>query len=313
MQRIRPRTLHHCLTAVALAALVGLTGCTGGSGGSDDAAAGGAQTMERDEAASSTGAREQAGAPGGGAGFLPARAARRIGEPDLIQRATVHLRHDDVGRAVEEVRRLVLDAGGLVGSESTRAGDEGRNVRTSLTLRVPAEAFADVLQEVSGIGELVSRQRSTQDVTAQVIDVESRIASQKVSVNRIRELLSRAGDLDEVLALERELASRESDLESLLAQQDRLADQTSMSTLDLTIGRTSKDEPEPDEAGFGAGLSWGWGAFVGVLTALVTAVGAALPFLLVLVPAGGLAWVAVRRTGRRSQAPPTPPPSTATG
>ena len=114
--------------------------------------------------------------------------------------------------------------------------------------------------------------------------------------------------MSSVIRLESEIARREADLASLRAQQDYLEDQTSLSTIDLTL-RAEEPEPKPapekdelEDAGFLAGLSGGWNALLDVLVVAATVVGALLPFALVAALVGlPLAlWLRATRRQRRT-------------
>ncbi len=108
--------------------------------------------------------------------------------------------------------------------------------------------------------------QESSDVTEQVVDVESRIASQRASLERMRTLLAKANTIGEIVSVETELTRREADLESLLAKQKNLALQTELATLALTL--TAKgEEPvaEDPDRGFLAGLKGGWDAFTTTL------------------------------------------------
>ena len=71
-----------------------------------------------------------------------------------------------------------------------------------VVLRVPQEKYDAVLAELAGAGKLLSRKADAEDVTDQVVDVESRIATQRASVNRVRALMDRAVKLSDVVTLE---------------------------------------------------------------------------------------------------------------
>lgn len=89
-------------------------------------------------------------------------------------------------------------------------------------MRVPVERYAAVINKILTLGELTSRTESSQDVTADVVDVNSRVKTMTASVARIRTLLSKATRIGDVIAIESELAVREADLESLEQQQASL-------------------------------------------------------------------------------------------
>jgi hypothetical protein len=138
----------------------------------------------------------------------------------------------------------------------------------------------------------------------------------RASVDRVRALMADAKTLSEVVSLEGELTRRESDLESLLRQQQELSARTSMSTITLNLVTEAPPAPPRAEhhdgfwASVGHALGGGWHALVLVVRALLMALAALLPFLLVLAPA---AWPARRVLRRRSAARPTQPPATPTG
>jgi hypothetical protein len=195
----------------------------------------------------------------------------------LVRTATVELAATDVGKTVDGARDIVATEGGYAGRE------EVREASATLTLHIPADRFDQALDELSKLGKVISRDQSAEDVTEQVVDLDSRTATQRASVDRVRALLARASTVDEVVRIEQELTTREADLESLEQRRKALAGQVAMSTVTITIGRTGAPAPRPDESsGFLAGLSDGWDAFLGAGAVTLRVVGAVLPFLLVL-------------------------------
>ncbi|MDQ3423346.1 MAG: DUF4349 domain-containing protein [Actinomycetota bacterium] len=225
----------------------------------------------------------------------------------LIQKASITVRAAEVGAALEDVRGIVLAADGIVADESTQADDEGDPTRSTLVLRVPARSFDSAIAELSALGDLESLSRSSEDVSTEVVDVRSPVRSAEATLRRIRILLDRATDLGDVISLESELSQRQADLEALQAQQAYLADQTALSTIQLTL--LSPDEPAPNpphDDGFLSGLAAGWGALITFLTGTATVLGALLPFLVLALLLGVPLWLVVRRwTARRPAHEPT--------
>nr|MDQ4008587.1 DUF4349 domain-containing protein [Actinomycetota bacterium] len=231
---------------------------------------------------------------------------------DVIQRASIAVRSRNVGGALVEVHTIVEGAQGIVADEHTVTGRHGDPRRSTLTLRVPADAFSVVLRDLGGLGKLASKQVSTEDVSTELVDVEARIISAERTIKRVRDLLDAADDFSDILSLEGELARREADLASLQAQQTYLEDQTALSTIQMSLlpRLERRAEPEEEPAGFLAGLHTGWDALVGLVTVLLTVLGVLLPLLVVLVPVGALVWWAVRRVARRRPLQPAQPPAT---
>jgi hypothetical protein len=306
-------------TAAAVLVAVTLAGCTSGGG---EQTSGGVSAVEDGSAGSPPLASREVApqAPDSAAvGGKPATTQPAATQPasllsrDVIQTANVSVRSRDVGEALVRVRALVAGAQGLVADEHTTTGRSGDPRRSVLTLRVPSTAFDAVLRDIDDLGRVASQQVSTQDVSTQVVDVEARIVSAERVLRRIRGLLESANSFSDVLSLEAELARREADLASLRAQQAYLEDQTSMSTITLSLQRTSAPPapPKPEPAGFVAGLGVGWDFLAGLVTGALTGLGVLVPLLVLLVPIALLVWwlvrVALRRVPGRQPAEEPPP------
>lgn len=276
----RSRRPAGALAALFLATALALTGCSADAGSSR----GGKSDMDaRGQADGSVAQQEGAIADEGGSGYSSGRGRAADAPPGvspshIIRTATLTVRVKDVPKALDEARTAVEGVGGFVGSESTTRDGKDRE-RTRVVLRVPAEKYEEVLTALEGTGKLIERKTKAEDVTDQVVDVESRITTQRASVARIRELMNRATKLSDVVTLEGELSTRQADLESLLAQQKSLKDRTSLATITLSLSETAvKKAAEDDEPGFVDALAGGWGAFVAVFRWLGLALAAVLPF-----------------------------------
>ncbi|MEV8567499.1 DUF4349 domain-containing protein [Streptomyces sp. NPDC051322] len=288
------------LAAVLLTASVAVGGCgaAGDNGGSSSAhkaaadSAGGAARPAGGSAA--TGSGSGAGPAAKPSGKTPSPIANKI-----IRTAELSVEVKDTEKALNDARTAAEDAGGFVGNESTER-DGGGQVRSTVVLRVPQDKYDAVLSELQGSGTLLSRKADAEDVTDQVVDVKSRIASQRASVARVRTLMDQADQLSDVVSLEGELSSREAELESLLAQQASLRDRTDLATITLNLSepaknRQTKEEKKDDGPGFLDALGGGWHAFVVVLKWIVIVVAAVAPFAAVI----AAFWLLRRLLGKR--------------
>ncbi|MFE9138601.1 DUF4349 domain-containing protein [Streptomyces sp. NPDC007355] len=287
--------------AALLTAVLVVTGCgADGTATSSDA--------KRDLGAAEAPAR---GAADGSSGSEQAAAPKAPAQQHVIRTASLTVEVADVTKAVATARRVTAGADGRVENESTERIDDS-HVASHLVLRVPQERYDTVLTELAGTGKLLGRKADAKDVTEQVVDVESRIATQRASVARVRALMQRAEKLADVVTLEGELSRRQSDLEALLAQQSSLKDRTSMATITLQLTEKQKQAPAPAEEGrpgFGDALSGGWNALVGVVTWIGIILAALAPWLAVALIAFAL-WhrlIRPRRAARKPHASPAPP------
>ena len=248
--------------------------------------------------------------------------------PRLVRTADLTLEVNDLAAAATAVRTAAVTFGGRVGSETTglaqpvklegdpaggadvpatSTADQGESV---LVLRIPEPrldaAIADLVARLHAT--VLSRTSTSSDVTGDLADLASRVATQRASVARVRALLVRASSLQDVVLLESEMSKRESDLEALEARQATLSDQADLATLTVTL-RTPEAVARPEPAGFLAGLRQGWDALRSSTVLVLTVLGAVLPIAITLaVIAVPLALLARRRL-RNRPASPAPPPA----
>ncbi|MBT2508688.1 DUF4349 domain-containing protein [Streptomyces sp. ISL-98] len=274
-------TSGHRSLKVLAAALLTASLALGGCGASDDS---GAQSSAADDKAAApaerapgSGVEDQSGAQkpdGQGNAKKPPLAKTHI-----IRTATLSVEVDSATKALATARTAAENAGGIVGNETTERTEDD-HVFSRIVLRVPQEEYDAVLKELTGTGKLLNRKADAKDVTDQVVDVESRIKSQRSSVARVREMMDRATKISDVVMLEGELNTRQTELEALLAQQASLKDRTTLATITLELSEPEAEETAKpdDDPGFLDALGGGWNAFVTTLKWVAMVLGAVAPF-----------------------------------
>ncbi|MFD7325212.1 DUF4349 domain-containing protein [Streptomyces sp. NPDC059875] len=270
--------------AVALLTVsLALTGCAGGASDSGADSKGLSAAEPADGGKAAEGAADRGFESGTGQGAsAPKKPADVSRQQHVIRTAELTVEVEDAAKALATARRVTEGAGGQVANESTDRIDD-THLTSRIVLRVPQEKYASVLEELAGTGRLLSRKADAKDVTEQVVDVESRIATQRASVARVRALMDRAEKLSDVVTLEGELSRRQADLESLLAQQASLKDRTTLATITLELTekeRAGASETE-DRPGFLEALAGGWNALVTALAWIAIVLAAVAPWLAV--------------------------------
>lgn len=267
---------------VVVPLLVLVAGCSSGGGSTDSAG-----SAAKSSSSGSGGVVVQPAVQRGAPAPLPR---------SVIRTAELEVRVADVKRAVSAAERIVLDRRGAVADERL---DLRSSPTAALQLRVPPDALTSTLSELAGLGHEQSRRLGTDDVTEQVVDLASRLATQRRSVARVRALLDSATSLTDVVRLESELSKREADLESLDARRRALAGSVAMATVTLDL-RADPAHAVVGGVGFGDGLRGGWKAFTATARVSAATLGAVLPFLPLLLVAG---WLALRLRRRAAATP----------
>ncbi|WP_394552752.1 DUF4349 domain-containing protein [Agromyces sp. MMS24-JH15] len=283
-------------TAAAAALLVMLlAGCSAGAG-SSDARSGESDSgmVQPDQPAG--GPEAESGTEGGSGG--DADAADR----SVVTTGWARITVEDPTSAAQEAVDLVRAAGGRVESRTESPGTDTQAARAELTLRIPADDFEDVLDDLRELGEVGDISLQATDVTAQRQDLDARIEALEASVDRLIELLGQAATTADLIAIESELTTRQAELDSLTSQRDQLVDQVDYSTLSLEFV-TPQDTPKTDPPTFWDGLVAGWTTLVAFGTGLLVVIGALLPWAIALALVAGavllVIWAIAR--GRRAR------------
>jgi Domain of unknown function (DUF4349) len=277
---------------------------------------------------------------GGGAGaplHAPGRSAQKAAAPgmgtasgtrtgthlvlsaqSIIYTATLSLRvikTESVTAAADRASGIVTAVGGYVSGEQEIIPPGRHQIpQIDLTLKIPVAQYRPTLAKLSALGTQISFGQHAQDVTQQVADVNSRVASAQAAIKQLRALLSKAGSVGQLLSVQEEINNQESALEALLAQQRALAHETSYATVTaVLVGHHARlvAKHKKTSPGFLAGLRGGWHALVVVVGWLLTALGSALPFLIPVLLLAGIAIGGRRRLVRRKTPPAAEPPAPA--
>jgi hypothetical protein len=304
---VRPALTRRAMVATgvlsAISALV-LAGCGGGTATTSSGAIGGVAPVPNSAAHfdSAPSAKAAPGTPGPAEVSRTGTAVVGIG-PKLTRSASLEISVKNIGTAAASVHSIASGLQGLVLSEQIGNGGDPGPLKDgtepfagsgTLTLSVPADKLDIALDQLARIGTVLQRISSSQDVTSQYVDTQSRLKTMRASVERVRALMARAKDLGQVVALESEMSRREADLESLESQMDALKNSVERSTLTVSLSTPSSIEPATTNS-FLAGLSSGWAAFTSSAGGLFTAVGASLPFALFFTLLGMPIWTWWRR------------------
>ena len=294
---------------VMLAGAMLLAGCSGSSASSAGWPASGVAAPAAAAAAPGIGG-PAAGAANSALG-QPANAgttARLAPASDIIYTAQLTVRAANVSSAATRATQIAEGVGGYVSNETSSADpDHPSEATATVQLKIPVASYPATLGQLAGgLGTQLSLQEQAQDVTGQVADVDSQVASDQAAIVQLRALLSHAGSVSDLLSVQNQINNEESALEAMQAQQRALSHETTYATVTLTIlGPKAKPVVHRSKAppslagGFGAG----WHALRVTLSWTLAFLGAIAPFAAIAVIAGYAIYRARRWMIRRRPAP----------
>lgn len=173
------------------------------------------------------------------------------------------LQVSDESSAYIRLSQIASQYGGYVQSSSLYEGGG------YVTLKVPADRIESALKEIRAIGKVEREEKNVEDVTEQVLDVDTRLKNLKATEERLLELLSKAEKMEDILAIEDKLSQVRQQIEWLEAMRRNLKLMIDYATISVELRKMGYTPPEEDP------LSRIWEdarkAFLGSLYLLVVA------------------------------------------
>lgn len=178
--------------------------------------------------------------PSGDGGALPQQVNRKI-----IYTANARMRVDSLEAALQKIAEQVGTAGGFISSQ--RIDDNSYQKTATLVLRLPVTGFSGQVNQLLKLGNFIDHQAlNSQDVSAEWIDLESRLATKREVRERYIEILrKRATKVEDILAAEDKIRAITEEIEAREARLRYLRDQVNMSTFTLEVYQTQEVRTPP--------------------------------------------------------------------
>ncbi len=195
----------------------------------------------------------------------------------VIYTAAVRMQVADVGRASEEIRNTIAQLGGYI-SDLDQTNNRYQ-LSSTLTLRIPVSAFDRALDTLNDWSLFTDYRRlNSRDVTAEWVDIETRLQTKRAVRDRYIEVLrTRATKVEDILAAEEAIRVVTEEIESREGRLRYLRDQTGLSTITLELYQELEYQPAPDalKDGFfsraGRALGGGWEFLQELLIGIIAA------------------------------------------
>jgi hypothetical protein len=201
-----------------------------------------------------------------------------------------------LARTMTQLTALAGAYGGFVANSQTQSGaGAGGAPYGSVTLQVPVQNFSEVLRQAQALGRTSGLTTKATDVTAQYVDLQSRITALQDSRQQYLTILAKATTVGDVLAVQEQLDGIQTQIEQLQGQLQVLSSETSYSTLTVTVNEGTPPPPPGPLPESGLVRAWhdSVGGFVAGVEGLVRLAGPvlfALVCLGVLLVGGRVLW-----------------------
>lgn len=151
----------------------------------------------------------------------------------VIRSADLRLLVDDADEAGRAIRDLAESSGGFVLSSS----------RLRYQIKVPATGLDSVVDRIETLGEVDRRSFRGEDVTAEYVDLEVRLANAHAARRSYEALLGQAKTVAEVLEVEKALHEVQERIELLEGRRKFLDEHLALSDVDVSLREVEAPGP----------------------------------------------------------------------
>lgn len=159
----------------------------------------------------------------------------------VIKDAELNVLVRDTDVALDRVGQMATDYSGYIISLQTWYEDGFKYATVRLGL--PSATFEKALNYMRGLGvQVISETASGQDVSAEYVDLQSKLANLEATTARVREFLQAATSVEESLRISQQLAELEGQIEQIKGQMRYYEGRAAFSTVTLHL---TPEHPTP--------------------------------------------------------------------
>lgn len=155
-------------------------------------------------------------------------------EAMIVKNGDISLIVESTDRAMAQVTQIAVDGGGYV--LTSQAWSDGVYKSAYLTIAVRSDQFEVAMRRLREIAlEVLSETSSGQDVSAEYVDLQSRLRNLEATRDRILSFLDSASTVTEALEINRQLAEIEAQIEQVKGRMTYLSGCAAYSTINVNI------------------------------------------------------------------------------
>ena len=157
----------------------------------------------------------------------------------IIKTGSISIETENYNKCLAKMKKLAAQHDAYISDENEYK--YSTSITNALTIRVPNNNFEKLAEALIKDEKVNSKTINSEDVTDQYVDLTTRIRTKKAVEQRYRELLAKAGTVEEILKVEEKIGEVREEIEAKEGQLKYLNDRVQYSTLTLTITEYYED------------------------------------------------------------------------
>lgn len=206
----------------------------------------------------------------------------------IIKNGNMRIQVGDIKKAQGQLNSILKNNSAYIQKEEFQNTDTDENLE--IVIRVPHKNFDALVNSFSnGVGAVLSKNISSDDVTEDYTDVSIKLANKKIYLEKYRDMLKTAKTTKDMLEIQENIRALEDEIDVAEGRLRFIDDRVNYSTLNINLYKEKIRSSATSKIGFGSrfgdSVTEGWNSFVEFLLGIISL----WPFFL-LIPVIVIAW-----------------------
>ncbi len=191
----------------------------------------------------------------------------------IIKNGEITIQVGEIKTAQNQVNEIIKKNNAYIQIENFDNNDV--RDRLELTIRIPHKNFDAVINSFSdGVGNIVSKNISSDDVTEEYTDVSIKLANKKIYLEKYRDMLKSAATTKDILEIQENIRELEDEIDVSEGRLRFIDDRVNYSTLHLNLYKEKVRSSATSRIGFGSrfgdSITEGWNSFVSFVLGIIS-------------------------------------------
>lgn len=191
----------------------------------------------------------------------------------IIKNGEMRIRVGDIKKAQEQINSILKNNKAYIQKEEFQNTDTDENL--DIIIRVPHQNFDALIHSFSnGIGSVLSKNISSNDVTEEYTNVSIKLGNKKIYLEKYRDMLKSAKTTKDILEIQENIRALEDEIDIAEGRLRFIDDRVNYSTFNLSLYKEKIRSSATSKIGFGSrfgdSVTEGWNSFVAFLLGVVS-------------------------------------------
>lgn len=191
----------------------------------------------------------------------------------VIKNGDIRIQVGDIKKAQSQINDILNKNKAYIQKEQFQNTDTDDHL--DLTIRVPHKNFDELVNSFSnGVGSVLSKNISSNDVTEEYTDISIKLANKKIYLEKYRDMLKSAATTKDMLEIQENIRELEDEIDVAEGRLRFIDDRVNYSTLEVSLYKEKVRSSATSKIGFGSrfidSLTEGWNGFVSFFLGIIS-------------------------------------------